>query len=194
LSVADRIAGADDYLAARTGKYEWRCVRYDAALEVMHHEGLDDDCTVVDVGSGWGEFGVRLHTGRSKFDLELERWGPWVASIAPSRARYIPVDAALDGTDLETWTPPRPADWFVALELIEHLDNPGRLINNMIMKARRGVILSTPNPATVDVLGMDATHRTPVGRHRLEALGFRVEERSFYGKPADSLFAVWTPS
>lgn len=189
MSIAERVHEADRYLGARTGKYEWRCHRYDAALAVMHHEGLDDHCTVVDVGSGWGEFGVRLHTGRG--------WDPgfpcWDRYLPPSRARYIPVDAGNDGTDLETWTPPRYAEWFVALELVEHLDDPARLINSMIMKARRGVILSTPNPATTDVLGMDATHRTPVGRNRLEALGFRVEERSFYGKPADSLFAVWTP-
>lgn len=193
MSVAERVYEADRYLGARTGKYEWRCHRYDAALQVMHHEGLDDGCTVVDVGSGWGEFGVRLHEGVFGSMGAGAEGGYRTRRLPPSRARYIPVDAGNDGTDLETWTPPRFAEWFVALELVEHLDDPARLINSMIMKARRGVILSTPNPETTDVLGMDHTHKTPVGRNRLEALGFRVEERSFYGKPADSLFAVWTP-
>lgn len=45
-----------------------------------------------------------------------------------------------------------------------------------------------------DVLGMDATHRTPIRPVRFGLWDFQeVREASFYGKPADSLFAVWTP-
>src|SRR5690242_16660782 len=90
-----RIASADAYLAAREGCYEYRCERYDAALEAMYGLGLDDDCTVFDVGAGMGEFGVRLHTGRAGEPAPFAGFDP--EGIPRSRARYVPVDAALDG-------------------------------------------------------------------------------------------------
>ena len=183
------IARADAYLDARTGCYEWRCVRYDAALEAMHAAGLDDSCTVFDVGAGMGEFGVRMHTGTSVpyEDLPHRKPLPWV------RSRYVPVDAAIDGTDLNSWRPPRDAEFFVALELLEHLTKPATLVVEMKLRATRGIIVSTPNPDTTDVLGMDPTHRTPITRAMLEAWGFEVEARSFYGGEDDSLFGVWRP-
>lgn len=170
-----RIAEADAYLAARTGSYAQRCVRYDAALSAMYDAGLGHDSTIVDVGSGWGELAVRLHT------------------FYGSLARYYPVDACLDGTDLDEWFPPRRAEFFVALEVIEHLRDPIRLLEAMQGSATRAVIVSTPNPATTDVLGMDPTHRTEVHRPTLEACGFTVSEKSFYGAKADSLLGVWRP-
>jgi hypothetical protein len=172
---AERIKAADDYLAARTGHYHWRRVRYLAALDAMVALGLGDDDTVMDVGAGWTEL-----------DYCLRVDGRW-------RGRYVPIDAGHDGTDLEDWQPPRFADFIVALELIEHVMKPSALIGRLQSKAQVGVILSTPNPDTTDVLGMDATHKSIVGRSRLEAHGFVVESRSFYGEPYDSLFAVWTP-
>jgi hypothetical protein len=63
---------ADAYLAARTGCFEMRCERYDAALEVMHGLGLDDSCTVLDVGAGMGEFGARLHAGAGLWDEDWD--------------------------------------------------------------------------------------------------------------------------
>lgn len=158
----------------------------------MHRIGLDDRCTVMDVGSGWGEFGARMHTGtecRCPGEDDPTCPGEWPGV----RARYIPVDAGNDGTDLETWTPPRGVDYMVALEVVEHVKDPARLIGSMKLAARRAVIVSTPNPATTDVLGMDRTHKSVVGRSRLESHGFRVECRSFYGGVDDSLFAVWEP-
>lgn len=173
-------------------------MRYDAALEAMHAEGLTDDDTVFDIGSGMGEFGARLHTGREEsggyYDPCVAApldYVPRLRSITPSRARYVPVDAAIDGTDLDRWTPPRDAEWFCALELLEHLERPYRLIQVMQASATKGVVVSTPNPETTDVLGMDATHLTPIDRPLLERAGFVVSERSFYGAEADSLFGVW---
>lgn len=165
-------------------------MRYDAALEVMHRIGLDDRCTVMDVGSGWGEFGARMHTGRA-CPGERVAVNSCAGCIGPSRARYIPVDAGNDGTDLNDWTPPRDVDYIVALEVVEHLTNPSAFLNRCCMAARRAVIVSTPNPAVVDVLGMDRTHVTVVGESRLTALGFAVESRAFYGTVDDSLFGVW---
>ena len=134
----------------------------------------DDPPVVFDIGAGATEFGRYLYS-------------------VGFHGRYCPVDAAIDGVDLDEWTPPREADWFVCLEVIEHLADPFRLLDVMCERATRGVIVSTPNPYTTDVLGMDPTHRTPVYARQLEAFGFTVEERSFYGKPADSLFGVWVP-
>lgn len=158
----------------------------------MHGLGLADTMTVVDVGSGWGEFGVRMHTGSvARGPGEYLRFGTW--DIPASRARYIPVDACIDGTDLEEWLPPRRADFFVALEVIEHLKAPLSLLISLRARADRGVLVSTPNPETTDVLGMDATHKTPIKAEVLKGLGFHVERASFYGQPDDSLFAVWSP-
>lgn len=170
----ERIREANEYLRARTGCYEWRCARYDSAINVMHGLGLNNRDTVFDVGSGWGEFGARLHS--------------WPGT----RSRYIPVDAAIDGTDLDCWTPPQRAEFFVCLEVLEHLRDPGALLGVLTAKADRAVIVSTPNPETTDVLGMDPTHRTPITRELLEVHGFKVSAQSFYGKRDDSLFATWT--
>lgn len=187
LDTNDLIGSCDAYLGARTGKYEWRRIRYRAALLAMQATGatwderswrmdvgLKDEDTVVDVGAGWTEFDYCLRTE-----------GHW-------RGRYIPVDGCVDGTDLEEWTPPRPAEWFVALELLEHLEDPGRLVRAMQAKATKGIIVSTPNPMTTDVLGMDPTHKTEIHQRMLREWGFQhVLKKSFYGGKKDSLFALW---
>lgn len=165
------LAACDDYLAARTGKYEWRAIRYRAAADLMMTIGLDDSMTVMDIGAGWTEFDYCL---RAEYD--------W-------KGRYIPVDGGIDGTDLEKWTPSRTVDWMVGLEIIEHLDNPGRLLDHMWSFSMIGVVLSTPNPRTTDVLGMDPTHKTAISPFWLQRKGFTVREASFYGQPCDSLFA-----
>lgn len=173
------INNCDNYLDERQGKYEYRAVRYRAAADYMFSHGLNDTMTVVDVGAGMTEF---------DYTLRVE-YG-W-------RGRYIPIDGGIDGTDLNIWIPPRHAHWFVALEILEHLDNPYRLAQQMQWSAHSGVIFSTPNPATTDVLGMDPTHVTEVDRGRMGVLGFEVREDTFYGGvfsggEPDSLFGVWT--
>ena len=42
---------------------------------------------------------------------------------------------------------------------------------------------------TTDVLKIDSDHVTPITREMLRFYGMKVEERSFYGQPNDSLFA-----
>lgn len=172
------ITACDTYLGERTGKYEWRCERYDHALDAMIAEGLAGEHTVIDVGAGWTEFGCRLY----------ERCCP-----VGVRPRYFPIDGGLDGTDLENWWPPRPAEFFVALELLEHLENPAELVSVMQGNCTRAVVISTPNPRTTDVIGMDRTHKTPIHAYDLRSWGFKVSEESFYGQKSDSLFGIWTP-
>lgn len=170
------IANCDQYLGDRTGKYEWRAVRYRAAAKAMRfYDGLLDSDTVVDVGAGWTEFDYCL---RAEFG--------W-------RGRYSPVDGGLDGTDLNSWTPPRKAEWFVGLEIVEHLTAPFLLLEKLKLYATKGIILSTPNPRTTDVLGMDPTHVRPIEAWELENTGFVVTEATFYGQESDSLFAIWLP-
>lgn len=172
------IGSCDQYLSDRTGKYEYRAERYRTAIEWMLVHGLDDSMTVVDVGAGMTEFDYCL---RAEYDF---------------RGRYIPVDGGIDGTDLNKWIPPREAHFFVALEILEHLAEPMRLARVMREKAIRGVVISTPNPRTTDVLGMDPTHVAEVHEHDLIFGGFDVKETVFYGgvfsqgRP-DSLFATW---
>jgi hypothetical protein len=172
------IQNCDNYMDERTGKYEYRAVRYRHAIDVMYAHGLDDSMTIVDVGAGMTEF-----------DITLRHEYNW-------RGRYIPVDGGIDGTDLEWWSPPREAHWFVALELVEHLLLWPRLVGAMQAKAQKGVVLSTPNPRTTDVLGMDHTHKCEVHHNELTDMGFRVSEETFYGGvfsngEPDSLFGVW---
>lgn len=168
------IQNCDTYLGERTGKYEWRAVRYVAAGDMMRHtRGLDDSDTVADIGAGMTEFDYCL---RTTFD--------W-------RGRYFPVDGGLDGTNLNDWTPPREVDWFVALEILEHLDKWRMALRKMQMYARKGIIISTPNPRTTDVLGMDPTHVVAIDKDMLNSMGVRVSEESFYGQSADSLLGVW---
>lgn len=50
------INNCDNYLDERTGKYEYRAVRYRRAIEWMLSQGLDNSMTVVDVGAGMTEF------------------------------------------------------------------------------------------------------------------------------------------
>ncbi len=170
-SPRDMLEPCNRYLAARTAAYADRLPRYMAAAGVLAKGGLTDSMTVCDVGAGWTEFDICLRA--------ILRW----------KGRYWPVDGGLDGTDLELWVPPQHADWFIALEVLEHLANPDRLLAAMMGAARKGVVISTPNPRTVDVLGMDADHRTIIYATYLEHLGFTVTAQSFYGKPKDSLFA-----
>lgn len=172
------IQNCDNYMDERTGKYEYRAIRYRAAIDWMIANGLDDSMTVVDVGAGMTEF-----------DFCLRAEYGW-------RGRYIPVDGGIDGTDLNCWSPPRDAHFFVALELIEHLNEWRTLLTRMQNRATKGVVLSTPNPFTTDVLGMDPTHVTEIYPIELEGYGFTVTEETFYGgvfsggKP-DSLLATW---
>ena len=173
------VANCDQYMDDRTGKYEFRAIRYRAAIEAMKAHGLDDSMTIFDVGAGMTEF-----------DYTLRAEYGW-------RGRYIPIDGGIDGTDLNNWLPPREAHWFVALELLEHLNNWGTLVQRMQFMATKGVVVSTPNPRTTDVLGMDPTHVVEVHPSNLMAHGFTVTEETFYGgvfsggRP-DSLFGVWT--
>lgn len=149
------------YLAEREGTYEYRCRRYDAVIDAMtwaegKQLGHWDSMTIADLGAGWTEFGHRL-TQRG------------------FRGRYLPFDGAIDGHDILDmhWAVPTDLDWIVAIELLEHLTWPGSLVEEMLAKARRGVIITTPDSRHVDTLGMDDDHVTALTPADLNAMGLK---------------------
>lgn len=173
------IQNCDNYMDSREGKYEFRAIRYRRAIEEMYLHGLDDSMTVFDVGAGMTEFDYTL---RAEYN--------W-------RGRYIPIDGGVDGTDIDFWTPKRDGHWFVALELMEHLKQPFVCLDTWKQHATQGVVISTPNPKTTDVLGMDATHLCEIHEWQLREAGMGVTEETFYGGifsggQPDSLFGIWT--
>lgn len=161
------------YLRDREAAYAKRAPRYQRTAQILAAGGLDDRHTVVDVAAGWTELDFCLRT-------EL-RW----------RGCYIPVDGAIDGIELEDWVPSQPAEWFVALEILEHLRDPERLARALLAVATKGVVISTPNPAKVDVLIMDPTHVTPIGQDQLAGWGFEVEPCSLYGVVDHDGLVAW---
>lgn len=158
------------YRDTRRGTFEFRArTRYKAVADRLFAMGLNDHHTLIDVGAGSCQFGLYL------------RQQGW-------RGIYIPIDAVIDGTDLEAWEP-FPADFIVCIEVLEHLRHPEDLTWSVMKAARCGVVLTTPNTETVDVLGCDPTHVSVVPAWALEGLSFKVERHSWFGVPADSLLA-----
>lgn len=166
----DKIQDAcDAYLGARTGRYEYRRLRYNGVIAKLQQMGLSHEHTLVDVGAGWTEF---------DYCLRVEHH--W-------RGRYLPVDGGLDGTDLEDWLPPRH-DFYVLCEILEHLQRGLGLLGLLRLLATKGIAGTVPNPATTDVLEMDPTHvRDDITVGRLQEFGFETEVASYYGQPDDSI-------
>lgn len=174
------VAQYDEYLGQRTGCYEYRSVRYEAAANALTYNGLNHGHTVYDIGAGMTEFDYHLRVSTG-----------W-------RGRYIPIDGSIDDTDLDFWTPPRGAEFVVALEILEHLYAPDRLVRALQANTTKAIVVSVPNPRTVDVLDIDDTHVTVITRGMLNDWGFDVHEATFYGGKfsngePDSLFGVWRP-
>ncbi|WP_431043342.1 hypothetical protein ACQUSR_16590 [Streptomyces sp. P1-3] len=164
----------EEYARLDRRPYFERKARYEVAADRMRRGGLCDRDIVVDVGAGYTELDVCLRVDHG-----------W-------RGRYVPVDGWLDGTDLEVWKPEDTFGWFAALEVLEHLKDPGRLVEEFKAKATRGFVITTPNPNVVDVLAMDPTHITPLSRDVLESWGIYTTVHKFYGRHEDGIAGLWT--
>ena len=129
------------YRDTRQASYGFRArTRYNAVADQLFSMGLGDSHSLLDVGAGSCQLGRYL---------QERGWD----------GNYVPVDACLDGTDLETWKAPFPGPDFIAcVEVVEHLHRPERLLFEMVQAARRGVVITTPNSEAVDVLTCDPTH------------------------------------
>jgi 2-polyprenyl-3-methyl-5-hydroxy-6-metoxy-1,4-benzoquinol methylase len=94
---------------------------------------------VVDVGCGTGRLRAALGTRPSRYvGVDVVRHSGF-----PVSAQFVQADLDRDGVPLED----NAADVAVALETIEHLENPRRLMRELTRIARPGgtVLVSTPN-------------------------------------------------
>lgn len=158
------------YRDARKGTYEFRsATRYAAVAEKLFAMGLDNSHTVVDVGAGSCQFGRYLR--------ELGFAG-----------EYWPVDAVIDGTDLERWVPLRRYDFIVCIEVLEHLHAWHYLLAALTRAARHGLVVTVPNPEVVDVLTCDPTHVSVIHPEGLRSV-CNVERHTWFGVENDSLLA-----
>jgi len=99
--------------------------------------------TLVDVGCGTG--GLRAHLG-----------GRFQRYVGVDAVRYpgFPADAELVVADLDAGAIPLPdasADVVVAVETIEHLENPRAFMRSLVRLARPGgwVVVTTPNQTSL---------------------------------------------
>jgi hypothetical protein len=165
----ERFNQAEAYLRSRTGTYAWRCVRYNKVYDLMRWMRLTNDDLIIDVGAGYGDF---------DFFLRYEKH---------FTGRYLPVDAALDGTNLNTWKPRVKASFIVSLETLEHLKNPHRMMRLMRDWSLKGCVATTPNADVVDVLAMDVTHVSPLSWLDFADLGWQSYASQCFGSQNDSL-------
>jgi 2-polyprenyl-3-methyl-5-hydroxy-6-metoxy-1,4-benzoquinol methylase len=161
-----------NYIQSRKSCYEFRSIRYEAVFEMLNYFGLNNNHTVIDVGAGDGEFGKYLYN--SGF-----------------RGNYIPVDGMIDGTDLNKWIPTRRTDFFVAIEVIEHLENPIEMLRKLKQCADNAVVVTTPNPVVVNVKAMDKTHISEIRPEDFYKTGYKVVPQIFFFEPEDSLLGWW---
>lgn len=177
-------AQCKQYLAERRSSYDFRCRRYDRViryLETAMGFKAKEKPSIVDVGAGTQDFKRRM--------------GDWVHNPLETGhwyGKYIPIDGSIDGTDLNYWVPTLKADYYVCIEVLEHLHNPFRLMDEMVRCAKKGVIITTPNSDVVDTLSIDSTHVTPLYAFHFEMRGWKTQIHQLFGNPNDSIVAWFT--
>lgn len=174
---AQRRKDALAYLNERTGTLEYRFIRYGAVADELFARGMDDSSLLADLGAGAGDFDFYLRSVRG-----------W-------KGRYLPVDASIDGTDLnDPWIPKVVFDFVTAIELLEHLKIPRHLVSD-VMRRTDVFVATTPNTEQLGrerVVEMDRTHITPLYPSDLVSMNVAsFQVRSFFGRTNDSLLAVW---
>ena len=173
LASPDCRADWEAYLAERRGTYDYRCNRYRAVWDECVTLGVADGDLVYDLGAGMCEFGRYIYSQRN-----------WTG-------RYVPVDGAIDGTNLEAYRLPTEPHIAVAIEVVEHLHTWRSFLDQLQGYTTRGAVITTPNPEAVDVRGMDRTHVSPIERHQLLIRGWRVKTVSLFGTPDDTLIGIY---
>lgn len=132
-----------------TGKYEeagriggWLLDRFYDSVHRLLQPYLSDGCLLLEVGCGAGFSSQRLL-----------KWLPASGSFLGSdvgqtllekSARRNPHAHFVRQSVYDLAMPDKSVDIIVMLEVLEHLDNPGRALMELRRVARQGVILSTP--------------------------------------------------
>jgi hypothetical protein len=163
------------------GTFEQRCPEYAWVTRFLEMNGLKDDDMIVDVGAG-----------SCDMDHYLRTKAGW-------RGKYFPVDGATVGVDFNDypagdWLPPVTSDWYVCIETLEHVYDPENLIKEMMARAEKGIVVTTPNADVVDVVSVDSTHVMPIHPQDLERWGFSVTKVQFNDRHSeDTLIGFWAP-
>ena len=172
-----------DYLVKTEsyGTFEQRCPEYHIVHWYLKNLGLRDDDLVVDVGAG-----------SCDMDHFLRTKAGW-------RGKYLPIDGATYGIDFndvapEDYLPAADADFYVCIETLEHVYDPEALVKAMQKRAKRGIIVTTPNADVVDVVAVDSTHVMPIHPQDLKNWGFEVSKINLNNRDDhDTLLGVWNP-
>lgn len=161
------------YLNERKGTYEYRTIRYAAVADVLETLGLGVGDMVVDVGAGMCDFDRYLRTVRA-FD-----------------GRYLPVDGAIDGTDLHTYRPNIVSEFYTAIETVEHLERPYSLMRHMASFSTKGAVITTPNPIVWGprFYEMDSTHISPILPNDVLRAGWEYRLVKCFGRESDTIVA-----
>lgn len=165
-----------NYLSERDGTYEYRTLRYAAVYDKLLELGLKPGDMIVDVGAGMCDFDRYIRTARG-FD-----------------GRYVPVDGAIDGVDLNDWKPAISSQFFVAIELLEHLRSPWLMMHKLEQHASKGVVVTTPYGKLEDIVAMDRTHISPMKCKDFRDRGWNVELTSVFphrGEKKDTILGWW---
>ena len=141
---------------ARQSRGESHPAILEAAAAILKERGAAGG-VVVDIGCGAGRLRAALGDRPSRYvGVDAVRYDEF-----PSGAEFLVADFDRDVVPLDDGT----ADTVVALETIEHLENPRRLMRELTRIARPGgtVLVSTPNQ--VSLLSL----LTVVTKHRFNA-------------------------
>jgi 2-polyprenyl-3-methyl-5-hydroxy-6-metoxy-1,4-benzoquinol methylase len=141
---------------ARQSRGESHPAILEAAAAILKERGAAGG-VIVDVGCGAGRLHAALGTRPSRYvGVDAVRYDEF-----PSGAAFLLADLDRDVVPLDDST----ADTVVALETIEHLENPRRLMRELTRIVRPGgtVLVSTPNQ--VSLLSL----LTVVTKHRFNA-------------------------
>lgn len=160
---------AVEYLNGKFRSYDERAVRYRLSAYAMILMGLEESDSIIDFGGGEAELEKCLR----------EEFG-WTGT-------YTNVDYST-GMDIKKVLNDFDArksyvhDFVASLEVVEHFDTMWAkfMLDRLPKYARKGVVLTTPNPLVQNVYEMDATHVTPIGPNRLAVYGYTVEEHMLY--------------